>query len=355
MPNKITYLLFSVVILAQISSLALAGMRADSHAPVGVMGDHMHKKGDFMTSYRYMYMDMGGLQNDGANITADTIATSISNRFSSASAQPQTLRVVPQKMDMHMHMFGAMYAPTDWLTLMVMTNYADKRMKLTTYKGGSGTTVRDTFTTQSDGWGDTKLTGLIPLFSNANHRLHISVGTILPTGSTSETDQVLTPMGMRPTKRLPYGMQLGNGNYGLLNGLTYSGRHQKLTWGSQYLGTEFLGKDNGYRKGQQHEATFWASFSPRESLSTSARVKYRYEGKITGIDPLIILPTQAADPDYYGGDVLTVLLGLNWVCEAGNFAGVRVALEAEVPLLQELNGVRLEQNFNLMAGLQYSF
>ena len=59
MPKKITCLLFSVVMLAQISSLALAGIRADSHAPIGVMGDHMHKKGKFMTSYRYMYMDMG--------------------------------------------------------------------------------------------------------------------------------------------------------------------------------------------------------------------------------------------------------------------------------------------------------
>ncbi|MEL7333685.1 MAG: hypothetical protein AAFN12_15670 [Cyanobacteria bacterium J06560_2] len=29
--------------------------RPDSHAPIGVMGDHTHEKGEFMLSYRYMY------------------------------------------------------------------------------------------------------------------------------------------------------------------------------------------------------------------------------------------------------------------------------------------------------------
>jgi hypothetical protein len=90
-------------------------------------------------------------------------------------------------------------------------------------------------------------------------------------------------------------------------------------------------------------------------LSISARLKYRHDSKIKGLDPLIILPTQAANPDYYGGDVVAMLLGLNWVCRSGYFSGVRIGLEAELPLMQELNGVRLEQNFNLMAGLQYAF
>jgi hypothetical protein len=343
------------VILAQISSFALAGMRADSHAPIGVMGDHMHKKGKFMASYRYMYMDMGNLQKDGSNISAVTVASSVSNRFANANAQPSTLRVVPKKMAMEIHMFGVMYAPTDWLTLMVMTNHTDKKMKLTTYKGASGTELRDTFKTQSSGLGDTKFTGLITLFSKNRHKIHMTVGAVFPTGSTSETDQILTPMGMRPTKRLPYSMQMGNGNYGLINGLTYTGGHQQFSWGAQYSGTEYLGKHNGYRKGQQHEATFWTSFALRESLSTSVRLRYRHEGKINGIDPLIMLPTQTANPDYYGGDVINILLGLNWVCQSGYFSGVRIAVEAELPLIQELNGVRLEQNFNLMAGLQYAF
>jgi hypothetical protein len=34
--------------------------RPDSHAPIGVMGEHMHEAGGVMLSYRYMRMSMDG-------------------------------------------------------------------------------------------------------------------------------------------------------------------------------------------------------------------------------------------------------------------------------------------------------
>jgi len=40
------------------SDAGLSSYRADSHAPIGVMGDHRHKAGEFMLSYRYMNMQM---------------------------------------------------------------------------------------------------------------------------------------------------------------------------------------------------------------------------------------------------------------------------------------------------------
>ena len=41
-------------------SIGSGGVRADSHAPIGVMGDHMHAKGEWMVSYRFMRMAMSG-------------------------------------------------------------------------------------------------------------------------------------------------------------------------------------------------------------------------------------------------------------------------------------------------------
>ena len=35
-------------------------VRADGHAPIGVMGDHLHKRGEWMLSYRFMRMNMEG-------------------------------------------------------------------------------------------------------------------------------------------------------------------------------------------------------------------------------------------------------------------------------------------------------
>lgn len=37
--------------------------RPDSHAPIGVMGEHAHKASEVMLSYRFMAMEMRGLQS----------------------------------------------------------------------------------------------------------------------------------------------------------------------------------------------------------------------------------------------------------------------------------------------------
>ena len=47
--------------------------RPDSHAPIGVMGDHMHKKGEWMFSYRYKTMNMNGSLNGSSSVSNQTI------------------------------------------------------------------------------------------------------------------------------------------------------------------------------------------------------------------------------------------------------------------------------------------
>jgi hypothetical protein len=142
-------------------------IRADGHAPIGVMGDHLHKKGEWMLSYRYMQMDMRGNRIGTDDVAPGTIVTSVPNRFTSLNPpspgqppQPPTLRVVPLWMTMQMQMLGAMYAPTDDTTLMAMVTYIDKEMRHVTYAGGTGTAVKGHFTTNSEGFGDTRVTAL---------------------------------------------------------------------------------------------------------------------------------------------------------------------------------------------------
>ena len=107
---------------AAVSSPAFAdgATVAKDHAPIGVMGDHMHKKGEVMFSYRFMRMNMAGSRIGTDPATPEEIVTTVPNRFFGNPMQPPTLRVVPLEMTMDMHMVGAMYAPTDWLTLMAM-------------------------------------------------------------------------------------------------------------------------------------------------------------------------------------------------------------------------------------------
>ena len=71
--------------------------RPDGHAPISVMGDHMHAMGEWMVSYRYMTMDMKGLLKG-------------SDSVSPAGAGFMNQDMLPKDMTMDMHMFGAMHA-----------------------------------------------------------------------------------------------------------------------------------------------------------------------------------------------------------------------------------------------------
>ena len=143
--------------------------RADAHAPIGVMGDHMHHKGKWVLSYRYMHMFMEGSRDGNSDISRNEIVTTVPNPFSGQPMQPPTLRVVPTKMAMNMHMLGLMHAPTNWLTLMLMTSYTKKEMDHVTFMGTTGTTILGRFTTHSGGIGDTRFTGKPNLFQAVAH------------------------------------------------------------------------------------------------------------------------------------------------------------------------------------------
>lgn len=331
--------------------------RADGHAPIGVMGDHMHKKGEWMLSYRFMRMDMEGNQIGTDNVSPEQIATTVPNRFFGNPGQPPTLRVVPTQMTMDMHMFGAMYAPTDNITLMAMVPYIEKDMDHITFQGGMGTNRLGTFNTKSSGIGDVKFGGMFRLYDDATHHLHLNLSLSAPTGATDEEDDILTPMGGRPTVRLPYAMQIGTGTWDLHPGLTYTGRMGDLSWGSQISGEIRLESENdeGYSFGDKLKLTNWVAYQFAPWISASFRTAYTSQGDIDGIDPNIIAPVQTANPENYGGEKFELFGGINTVITQGPLKGHRFAIEAGAPVYQDLNGPQMETDWTLITGWQYAF
>ena len=327
---------------------------ADSHAPSSVMGDHTHQKGEWMFSYRYMRMEMQGSRIDSRSVSQERIVTTEPNIFFGLAGQPPTLRVVPTDMSMDMHMIGVMYAPSNSLTLMVMSNYQEKEMDHITFAGGFGTITRGTFKTKSDGIGDLKVSGLISLFKHSSARAILGLGFSFPTGSTSKRDTVLTPTGATPTVKLPYGMQNGSGSIDFLPSLTYSANSSKLGWGLQWNGTVRTQKDSGWNLGDRHELSGWLSYRWIDPLSSSIRLKYQFSQKVVGRDANITLPVQTADPDNYGGNKVSMLFGLNWI-PGSSYKGLRLSLEAGIPVHQSLNGPQMEEDFVLSTGIQYPF
>lgn len=326
------------------------------HAPIGVMGDHMHKAGEVMFSLRYMHMNMEGNRIDTDEVSPETIATTVPNIFFGTPGQPPTLRVVPTEMTMDMIMPGVMYAPTDWLTLMAMGMYVVKEMDHITFQGGMGTTRLGTFTTKSEGFGDTRVTGLVRLYDSNGHHVHANLGLSLPSGSITESDEVLTPMGMRPTLRMPYAMQLGSGTVDAIPGLTYTGADGDWGWGAQALGTLRLGRNSeGYAFGDVAKGTAWAAYAWAPWISTSFRMSGEYQGRIDGRDANIVAPVQTANPDFYGGTWIELSGGINLLGQSGWLAGHRLAVEVGAPVYQDLNGPQMERDWAITVGWQKTF
>ncbi len=337
-------------------------LRAGDHAPIGVMGDHAHDVGELMLSYRFMSMAMDGNRIGGSRVEPTEIAGVTPNIFADRPLQPNTLRVVPTDMTMDMHMLGAMYGVAPRITLMAMGSYVTKEMDHLTFSGMapdgavSGDDLLGTFTTTSEGFGDTRISALVRLPALGRTQALTQIGVSLPTGSTTQEDEILAPNGLRPTIRLPYPMQLGSGSYDPFLAYTITGNAGRFDYGVQASGIWRINDNNeGYRLGNEYRATFWGAWSFIDALSASGRVAYLSEGDILRSDPDIVGPVQTANPDFQGGDRVDVGVGLNAMVAGGPLKGVRVAGEVLAPVYQNLNGPQLETDLTFTLGLQYTW
>ncbi|MEO0982303.1 MAG: transporter [Pseudomonadota bacterium] len=332
--------------------------RPADHAPIGVMADHRHKQGEVMVSFRYMRMNMEGSRVGTSPISPETIATTVPNIFFGTPGQPPTLRVVPTRMPMDMYMGGVMYGLTDRVTLMAMGMYVEREMDHITFAGGMGTDVLGEFTTNSSGFGDTTVGAIVGLDdgSSPDFEANLSLSLSIPTGSITETDQVLAPNGMTPTLRLPYPMQLGSGTFDLKPGATVRRHFGDISLGGQLMGVIRLeDNDEGYNFGNKGEASVWAAYEAAPWVSFSGRLRGETLGRIDGIDPMIVAPVQTANPDFQGGEQLEALIGVNLLGTSGVLRGHRLAVEAGFPLVRDLNGPQLESDRTITVGWQKAF
>ena len=245
-------------------------------------------------------------------------------------------------------MAGLMYGLTDRLTLMAMGNYTINEMSHVTDSNAF-------FRTRGSGFGDTTVTGLYNIYEGKTHYLHLNAGVSLPTGSINERDD--TPAAPNGT-RLPFKMQPGSGTFDLKPGLTYSGHSDLWGWGAQYSGDIHLGRNyKGYALGDRHTLNLWGSYRWANWISTSLRLSGETEERVSGdnLNPMMPNMVPTADPDNYGGEKVFVGFGINLVGQRGALKGHRIAIEATLPLYQDLNGPQLESDHMVTLGYQYTF
>ena len=307
--------------------------RPDGHAPISIMADHTHHKGGLMFSYRYMTMDMRQLRQGREDVTT-----------SDAHAN---YMIAPQDMVMNMHMLGLMYAPTDKITLAVMGNYLENDMNLQMRN-------ENQFATNTSGLGDVSVNALYSIFNKNRKALHAQVGVTIPTGSIEEKN--VLPISMGNALQLPYPMQLGTGSFGANLGLTYLGQCDKFSWGHQLTGIININDNNqDYKFGNRYKFNNWIAAKAGDNLSVSVRLEGMLVDEIDGTSPLLnpIMVT-TADTVNSGGTHFNSGFGLNYLVTNGGLKGLSFATEITTPLYQDLNGIQLKQNYNLIFGMQYA-
>lgn len=336
----------------------LDASRPDSHAPIGVMGDHIHKQGEWMVDYRYMIMEMSALRQGGS-------------RISNQEAFAQGFDLLPKDMTMQMHMFMVMYAPSDRVTFMAMTMYNESEMDMISkpQHGGmshntgghmmphgdmtshshSGHSSHGGHSHDTSGWGDTVLSALVELWAHEDRMLIGEIGFGLP---TAEVEEKMNGMFQ------PYGMQLGNGVWDFRPALTYVAQTESLSYGAQLKARINLENENdaGFLFGNEYEGSLWIARPLSTIWSLSGRLTYSTQDSIDGH---YNGPHAHSAPNHFqqndGGDRSEVGLGMNFRVPEGKLTGHRLAAEVLVPIHEDVNGVQLSRDYSFSLGWQFAW
>jgi len=318
------------------------------YAPAGVMGDHLHEVGSWMTSYNVSHMGMSGMRYGSSDVNQEELR----ERF----------MVAPTKMNMTMQMFGIMYGITESTTVMAMVPHVQKNMSHVTRMGQG-------FSTKTSGVGDAKVTILhdIGRFFGMGHATHsqeeqrnnhqqllVNIGISLPTGSVNERGG--TPMSA--DMLLAYPMQLGSGTYDPIMRISYSAAQEKWRYGAQAGAVIRTGNNNqGYRLGNQYDVTAWVGREVLSGLTLSTRLQGRIGGNISGgVAGLNLMMAPSANSDMHGSKAVDAFIGLQYAPKIlDGKQPLELSVEAGAPLYQHVDGYQMERDYQLLARLRWSF
>lgn len=321
------------------------------HPSAGLMNDHMHAGGEGMIGVRLERRRFSGANVSGTETISDADVL--------AAGYP----VRAKSMEMDMVMLDLMFAPSERVTLMVMPHYMWHRMEMIGIDPMAGMDMGgmdhsghgamlgfgEVHAHGTEGFGDTLVSASYRLARSHAFNAHATLGLWLPTGSVEKTNMDGT--------YVHYGMQPGSGTWDLEPSLTVSGTRNGFGWGAQgsYRWRSFDRNDAGFAFGDKAQVSAWTSYMLTGSLGATARAEFVHEGRIEGHydGP----HKHASPPDRqanYGGDTVSLGLGLNWLLPAGP-RSPQLSGEFALPVHQDLNGIQLPQDWHISVGLSQTF
>jgi hypothetical protein len=307
--------------------------RASDFAPAGVLLDHTHERGDWTFLYRYDRSLKDRLKQGEQTLSVSEFQTDYPGYVSTPLSQLDEI-----------HTFGVMYAPHERFTLAMLLPFVQKRLDQV---NGGGVIESQT----TSGIGDALFLVMLPFMQKGTQKTQFNVALSLPTGSIRAEDAA--------GDRLPYTMQHGSGSWDIHWGLTYTGKHRRLSWGAQVDSQYRTGSNSlGYELGAVYQASAWLAGEVGKWLSISSRLGWKKTENIRGADPALSTPAALAAsplnaPDKQGGTRVEMGPGVNFLLPV--VGGQRLSFEALFALYQSLDGPQLAPGVKFSAAWQWIF
>ncbi|HXC05420.1 MAG TPA: hypothetical protein VNZ86_11750, partial [Bacteroidia bacterium] len=320
--------------------------RPDGHAPIGIMTDHVHPKGEWGFSYSWMNMNMQGSQSGTQMLSKQQVLTNY--------------MMAPDKMSMQMHMGMLMYGISDRLSAMLMFSYTHSDMNMVALPAamnmpGMSSGSNAPMTNSTSGLSDTRLYGLYKLYQQERQRIVVALGVSLPSGSIT----VNGPTLLGEDQRLSYPMQRGSGTCDLLPGITYTGQRDDFSWGLETdADIRPAYNTQGYNLGNMYAGNAWFSWRCCKWISSSLRLEETVTDKISGYSNAIYTLSNndpTANTLNSGGQRTSIFLGINLYKFQQPLKGNRLLVEYGIPVYQNLNGIQMPVQNTVLAGWQYNF
>ena len=326
------------------------------HSPPAAMRfAHMMPQADsWMIGYQFMYGSTGGEMRHGKNSASDQEVVQ------NGCSDELQCRFTPTDMSMTMSMINIMYAPTDWLNLMLMPQFVAKKMNLRELEGRPPPRLDVHEHTgigghETGGVGDTIFAALVNIWDQPGHQVHMGLGFSAPTGAV---DLEFRRIAREDGGVLHFGMQLGSGTWDFLPSVTYNGMYGDWSWGAQLSGTVRMQEENksGYRLGNIFQATSWGNYNFTPWLSASLRGVYTWQDSIHGDFNSFNARSGPMDyPDNYGGSFWDVGFGVTARVVKGDLVGNSVSFEWLQPAGDDFNGYQLEREGALSVTWNFTF
>jgi len=298
--------------------------RPDYVFPVSVKGRKNMMSKKIMFGYKFGTMDMDCCRDSTSSINNDFI-------------QNLGYSMAPTDMTMDMHMFSAMYAVNDKISLMAMLPYIEKEMDMVML---TGMMAGKKHSHSSRGIGDLSIAGLYKLSNKSNVKLSLSI----PTGEFDEKDHNMSGM----LKTLPYPMQLGSGTYDVTLGYSYQEILESWSYGFQVNAVKrFDYNSEDWKYGDRREVSAWISKPLSKSLSVSLGLDIEHQDNIRGksSNRNNMIPTW----NEYFHSYLRVSpnIGINYRIPNSKS---RIGVQCGVPAYSDVNGPQMDPDFKCNLG-----